>query len=176
MNLKDVTLIPVADSNDVYEYVWSNVPAGTYTITAKAYDNEDVNTVSEPVVINVRNSGDINGDGNINSIDLKIMTENWLVDNSYNREVGQLIGKWDFNQGSGTDANDGSGNNNTATLHGDPNWVEGEIDLDGAGDYLQTGNSNTKLKLEDAYTIAVKLNAASCTNGLGRSYNKMRCS
>ena len=72
-------------------------------------------------------------------IDLKIMADNWLVDNSYSREVGQFIGHWDFTEGSGTVANDVSGQNNTATLYGNTSWVEGGINLDGAGDYLQTG-------------------------------------
>jgi len=53
MNLQDVTLIPV-DLDELYQYTWSNVPAGTYTVTAKAIDDQDANTVSDPIVIHVQ--------------------------------------------------------------------------------------------------------------------------
>jgi len=39
-----------------YSYTWSNVPAGTYTITAKATDNLGAVTASTPVNITVTNS------------------------------------------------------------------------------------------------------------------------
>ena len=53
MNLRDVTLIPL-ELDDCYQYIWSNVQAGTYTLTAKATDDDDAETVSDPVVITVQ--------------------------------------------------------------------------------------------------------------------------
>jgi hypothetical protein len=36
-----------------YTYTWNNLPAGTYTITAKAYDDKGLSAVSEPVTVTV---------------------------------------------------------------------------------------------------------------------------
>ena len=41
--------------NGVYTYVWSNVPAGSYSITAKAYDTHAAWTVSNAVNVTVAN-------------------------------------------------------------------------------------------------------------------------
>ena len=53
MNLRDVTLIP-QELDTCYQYTWTNVSAGTYTLTTKATDDDDANTVSEPIVITVQ--------------------------------------------------------------------------------------------------------------------------
>ncbi len=45
-----------------YSIAWSNVPAGTYVLTAKAYDNSGANATSNSVTITV-NPGDADGDG-----------------------------------------------------------------------------------------------------------------
>jgi len=40
-----------------------------------------------------------------------------------------LVGYWAFDEGSGTTAKDGSGNNNHGTLMGDPQWVAGQLSM-----------------------------------------------
>ncbi len=42
-----------SDNVAPFDYTWTNVPAGTYTITAKATDNSGTGTVSAPVTITV---------------------------------------------------------------------------------------------------------------------------
>ncbi|MCU7550618.1 Ig-like domain-containing protein [Chitinophagaceae bacterium LB-8] len=42
-----------------YDWTWNNVAAGTYTITAKAYDNSGNVTVSAPVTITVKKGGNL---------------------------------------------------------------------------------------------------------------------
>ena len=39
------------DSTSPYSIVWSNVPSGTYTLTAKATDNKDAFRMSAPIAI-----------------------------------------------------------------------------------------------------------------------------
>ncbi|MFD8498058.1 glycoside hydrolase family 48 protein [Amycolatopsis sp. NPDC059657] len=41
------------DTTAPYEGSWGNVPAGTYTVTAKAYDNRNASTTSSPVQVKV---------------------------------------------------------------------------------------------------------------------------
>jgi len=63
-----------------------------------------------------------------------------------------LIGWWTFDEGEGTYALDWSGHDNDGTLNGDPQWVtdgmiDGAMDLDGSGDFVETGKSPTALGL-----------------------------
>jgi hypothetical protein len=56
-----------------------------------------------------------------------------------------LIGHWEFEEGSGTTAHDSAGDND-GTLIGDPCWVAGRIGnyalyFDGSGDYVNIGNA-----------------------------------
>ncbi len=73
-----------------------------------------------------------------------------------------LVAYWRLDEGSGTTANDSSGNGNDGTFNGDPQWVEGyyggAIEFDGAGDFLDCG-SDPSLDLTK-WTIAfwLKLN------------------
>jgi len=41
------------DATGPYSFVWNNVPAGTYTITARATDNQGATTTSTPITITV---------------------------------------------------------------------------------------------------------------------------
>jgi hypothetical protein len=41
------------DTTAPYEGNWANVPAGTYAVTAKAYDNKNASTTSSPVTVKV---------------------------------------------------------------------------------------------------------------------------
>ncbi len=44
------------DTSSPYSFNWSSVPAGTYTLTARAIDDDNVETISAPVTIAVRGS------------------------------------------------------------------------------------------------------------------------
>ena len=69
---------------------------------------------------------------------------------------GSLVGLWHFDEGSGTTANDSSGNFNDGTLMGNTSWTSGKFDnalsFDGDGDYVQLPASNTILNT-DTFTI-----------------------
>ena len=67
-----------------------------------------------------------------------------------------LVGYWNFDEGSGTTAFDSSGNGNDGVFVGDPKWVPGKLGgaLEFNGDdYLDCGN-NPSLEIRDAITIA----------------------
>ena len=67
------------------------------------------------------------------------------------------IGRWRFDEESGTIAYDSSGNGNDGTLEGDPQWVVGKIngalEFDGVGDYVNCGNSPV-LQIQNQITMA----------------------
>ncbi|MDH4241912.1 MAG: hypothetical protein OEW48_20310, partial [Phycisphaerae bacterium] len=73
-----------------------------------------------------------------------------------------LVGLWMLDEISGTIAYDSSGNGNNGTLIGDPQWVAGQIDgaldLDGAGDWVNCGNG-ASLTINSAITMAVWVKA-----------------
>ena len=50
----------ISDTKLPYEYVWKNVPNGLYEFTARVLDEEDNEAWSNPVLINVGNTGDGN--------------------------------------------------------------------------------------------------------------------
>lgn len=43
-----------SDGSSLYNYVWTNVPSGTYTLTAKAVDANGVSRSSNPITVTVR--------------------------------------------------------------------------------------------------------------------------
>jgi alpha-tubulin suppressor-like RCC1 family protein len=47
------TTLLTTDTTAPYGYAWSNVGVGTYTLTAKAYDNKGLDAVSAPVTVTV---------------------------------------------------------------------------------------------------------------------------
>lgn len=58
-----------------------------------------------------------------------------------------LVGWWQFDEGSGTTANDSSGNGNHGTLTNGPSWVAGRVgsgalSFDGVDDYIDAGAFN----------------------------------
>ena len=57
------------------------------------------------------------------------------------------VGRWDFNEASGTTANDSSGNANTGTLTSGPTWTSGKVgkavSLDGIDDYVLSSNATS---------------------------------
>jgi hypothetical protein len=56
-----------------------------------------------------------------------------------------LVGLWKLDETEGSIAADSSGNGNNGTVLGDPQWVQGQIngalDFDGDGDYVNCGNA-----------------------------------
>jgi len=70
---------------------------------------------------------------------------------------GGLLAHWEFDEGSGTTARDGSGNGHDGTLLGDPKWVagiigSGALSLDGTDGLVEVPH-NASLNLTDALTI-----------------------
>ena len=61
---------------------------------------------------------------------------------------GSLVGLWHFDEGSGTIANDSSGNFNDGILTGNTSWTSGKFDnalsFDGDGDYVDCGDISTQ--------------------------------
>jgi len=66
------------------------------------------------------------------------------------------VGSWSFDEGTGTIANDSSGNNNNGTLYNGPIWEEGQVNkalsFDGSNDYVDCGNDES-LNITDKITI-----------------------
>ena len=69
----------------------------------------------------------------------------------------ELAGWWPMNDGAGTTAIDATGNGNDATFNGDPQWVVGQLDgaleFDGAGDWLECADGGT-LAIGEAVSMA----------------------
>ncbi|MEN9913003.1 MAG: hypothetical protein RLY66_411 [Candidatus Parcubacteria bacterium] len=105
-----------ADASFPYVYTWTGVAAGTYSITARATDNDGAVTTSSavPVTVAAAPAGTA------------------------------LLRNWNLNQSSGTTATDSSGNSGTATLVGGPTWTTGVagngLTLNGTSAYLNAGN------------------------------------
>ncbi len=93
--------------------------------------------------------------------DLEVLSSNWLVTNYHQRQIGEVIGWWEFDDGDGNTAADSSGYGNTGTLYNEPNWQEGILEFDGVDDYVQTAYNANKLQLTGSYTWAVWLKADS---------------
>jgi hypothetical protein len=76
----------------------------------------------------------------------------------------ELLGHWKLDDGEGMVAVDSSGNGNDGVLVGDPQWVagmlDGALDFDGDGDYLDCGD-DPSLNVTDAVTVSawIKLSA-----------------
>ena len=64
-------------------------------------------------------------------------------------QTSGLVGHWTFNEGSGTTANDSSGNNNTGTLVNGPIWTTGKIgqalNFDGVNDYVEVRDAGVSI-------------------------------
>lgn len=79
----------------------------------------------------------------------------------------ELVGHWDFNEGSGAVATDSSGNNNDGALFGSPLWVPGRsgtaLKFDG-DDWVDMGDILTVI---DAISIACWVNPAGLVSEQG---------
>jgi hypothetical protein len=73
------------DTTSPYSFDWTNVPAGSYSLTAKATDNAGATATSSAVSITVSTTtktGDLNGDGQVNIFDLSILLSNYNTTNA----------------------------------------------------------------------------------------------
>jgi len=77
-----------------------------------------------------------------------------------------LVGRWKFDETSGTIAADSSGNGIDGELVGDPQWVPGKIngalEFDGNGDYVNCGNV-PELQIQNQITMACWIKVATFT-------------
>jgi len=68
-----------------------------------------------------------------------------------------LVAYWRLDEGSGTTANDSSGNGNNGTFNGDPQWVVGylggALEFDGSDDWLDCGNDPKGLDAAENYEV-----------------------
>ena len=68
------------------------------------------------------------------------------------------VGMWLFNEGSGDVAEDSSGKDNNATIHGGAEWVDGmfgkALGLDGSDDYVEVAHDDS-LNVGGGHTIAL---------------------
>ncbi len=69
----------------------------------------------------------------------------------------EIVGWWEFDEGSGVVARDASRYGNDVSLHGDLQWVAGRfnggIEFDGSGDYLDRGAYAPSLDIVGAVTV-----------------------
>jgi len=81
----------------------------------------------------------------------------------------ELVGWWRFDEGSGTIANDSSGNGNDGTFNGDPQWVVGyfggALEFDGSDDWLDCGNDPSLDLTTWTITFWLKVNENKNYNG-----------
>jgi hypothetical protein len=86
-----------------------------------------------------------------------------------NTAKAELVGWWRFDEGSGTVANDSSGNGNNGTLNGDPKWVVGyfgsALEFDGVDDWLDCGSDPSLDLTTWTITFWLKVNENKDYNG-----------
>lgn len=80
------------------------------------------------------------------------------------QNLPSILGRWDFEEGTGTNAADGSGNNLDGTLVNGPTWTAGQdglygIDFDGVDDYIRKTNYNFNLGSRFAIAFWAKTEA-----------------
>jgi len=88
-----------------------------------------------------------------------------------------LIGYWPFDEGSGKEAKDTSGNGNNGKFVGDPKWVAGKfgkaLEFDGKSSYVEVPDSNS-LSIESNLTFATWFKPAVTINaGNGSAFRMM---
>ncbi len=86
-----------------------------------------------------------------------------------NTTEAELVGWWRFDEGSGTIANDSSGNGNDGTFNGNPQWVVGyfggALEFDGSDDYIDCGNDPSLDLTKWTITFWLKINENKDYNG-----------
>jgi subtilisin len=97
-----------------YSFNWVNVAAGTYTLTAKAYDNAGAATVSAPITVTVNASGRINVAAQING---GVATASSSYSTNFPAQAANNGDRKGANWGAGGGWNDAS-----ASLF--PDWIQ----------------------------------------------------
>ena len=87
-----------------------------------------------------------------------------------------LLAWWPFNDGNGTTARDATGKGNVLTFVGDPEWttghLDGAIEFDGSGDYLESEIGSGLAVTGDVSMAAwIKLNAVGVDHKVGGNQN-----
>ncbi len=81
----------------------------------------------------------------------------------------ELVGWWRFDEGSGTIANDSSGNGNHGTFNGEPQWIIGyfgsALEFDGTDDWLDCGSDPSLDLTTWTITFWLKINENKDFNG-----------
>jgi hypothetical protein len=118
-----------SDSNSPFNFTWSNVAAGSYALTARAFDNLGATTVSGAAVVTVSSK---NGSG--------------------------LVAHWNLDDSHGSSALDSSANGNTGTLVNGPAWTQGvsggALRFDGIDDAVSVTDTSV-LRLVGNCTFAL---------------------
>ena len=109
-----------ASGTSSWSYSWdtTSLQRGSHTISARSYDGKEYSILA---------------------------TINVIVQND--ETIGNLVGYWKFDEGSGTIAADSSGNGNTGTLINNPTWVDGKsgkaLSFNGVNNYVKIPDSNS---------------------------------
>jgi uncharacterized repeat protein (TIGR02543 family) len=170
----DNVLVDSVSQGAVSSYSFTNVSADhtisanfgvspTHTITADAGDGGSISPAGDVIVTEENNQTfTINPDlgyvindvlvdgisqGAVSSYTFISVTSDHTIEAVFDISDPNdaLVGYWKFDEGSGTTAQDASGNSNTATLVNGPVWTAGRINgglsFDGGNDAVQIGTS-----------------------------------
>jgi hypothetical protein len=119
--------------NSPFTFIWSNVVAGSHTITATITDEFGISSTSAPVTFTAFATNDPPG----------------------------VVAWWKLDEGTGTNAFDSSGFTNTAFLTLGPLWtnnarINGGVVFDGTDDYLRVPDIATNLDFNGKrFTVAL---------------------
>ena len=140
------------DTTSPYSVSWdtTTVPNGVHTIIARARDTSGNTGDSLPVSVTVSNT-----------------------------QLAGLVAAYSFDEGTGTTANDSSGQANTATLNNGVAWVAGQhgkaASFDGVNDYITIPNSASTNISGNALTLSMWINPQPLASGdsvvIGKFWN-----
>lgn len=129
-------------------YVDAVLQSGTY----KGGALSSIGAANYPFLIGQNSSGSTGSYHNFNgSIDeVRIYNEalsELKIKELYGQKVAELVGYWDFNEGSGNIAYDHSGEDNHGTIYGGATWPTGAcgsaVNFDGEDNYVDIGNDTS---------------------------------
>ncbi len=87
-----------------------------------------------------------------------------------------LVGYWSFNEGTGTQTGDASGNNNTGTLTNGPTWVDGKrgkaVNFDGVNDYNSVPQNGKFNISTTAFSVSLWVKDDTAYAGVSTSYHR----
>jgi glucose/arabinose dehydrogenase/chitodextrinase len=145
------------DTTFPYSVSWdtTSVPNGVHTIVARARDTSNNTADSLPVTVTVSNT-----------------------------QIAGLVAAYSFDDGTGTTANDFSGQGNTATLINGVAWVTGQhgkaVSFDGVNDYITIPNSTSTNISGNALTLSMWINPQPLASGdsvvIGKFWNTTQSS